>query len=89
MTGVCGKIDGMTSTVVSSFGSALRRRRTEQNISVRRLAFRSGLTPATISALETERVAAPNLITAWKLAGALGIPLQDLISDIEEELPPC
>lgn len=78
----------MPITVVNrSFGSVLRARRSEADISLRRLAFRSGLTPAAVSAIETEKVAAPNLITAWKLAATLGVSLGAMVEELEEEVP--
>ena len=65
-----------------AFGLAVRRRRTQAGISQERLAELADVERAYVSALERGK-RNPTLLTQQRLAGALGITLQQLIADTE------
>jgi transcriptional regulator with XRE-family HTH domain len=63
---------------------SLKRRRLERALSLSELARRSGVSKATLSALE-RGIGNPSVDTVWALAQALSIPFGDLFEDAEEE----
>lgn len=73
-------------------GRNVRAVREERLLSQRELAERSGVAKITIATLELGRSAHPRRRTVEKLAGALGVPVEDLIGEDltrpKEEAPP-
>ena len=61
----------------------LERHRRNRGLSQRALAEQSGVSPATIYELETGRRPDPRPSTLAKIADALGVEVQDLLSDEE------
>lgn len=64
---------------------SLKRRRLERALSLSELARRSGVSKATLSALE-RGIGNPSVDTVWALAQALSIPFGDLFEDAEEDV---
>lgn len=69
--------------LVREFGAVVRRLRLEQGFSQERFAERSGLHRTYIGSIERgEKVV--TIVTANKLARALGITLADMFSELEQ-----
>jgi transcriptional regulator with XRE-family HTH domain len=64
----------------------LRRLRAEKRVTVRELAEKTDLTPATVSRLENLKQSA-RPITAQVIADALGVQVSDLLGEEEQEPP--
>lgn len=62
--------------------SDLRRRRKELRMSIRAVAAKAGISAASVRAMETGLFQG-KLMTRQKIAGALGIPLRDLMTPEE------
>ena len=69
-----------------TFGTEVRRRRTELGISLAKLAMLSGLTPNYIGKLERGKVN-PALSTMTLIAAGLGVHLRELIGDMAQLSP--
>jgi transcriptional regulator with XRE-family HTH domain len=63
----------------------LRRRRLERAISLSELARRSGISKATLSALERGN-GNPSVDTVWALAQALNVPFGELFDDVSDDV---
>ena len=68
-------------------GAAIRYWRKRNNMSQEELARRAGIAPTSIVRLESGEVRAPRLSTLQSLAGALQIPLAELIQYVAEIKP--
>lgn len=65
----------------SAFAVLVRATRLRRRLSLRGLALASGLSFQHIHQLETGKVANPSLDTARRLAGALGLLVEDLLRE--------
>ena len=70
--------------IAVKFGQALRRCRTERNLSQETLAFETNVDRVFISHIE-QGLKQPTITTIVKLARGLGISPSDLVSEMEEE----
>ena len=66
------------------FGTILKRRRMQANVSQEELAFRAGVDRTYISRLE-RGIRQPTITTLIGLGVALGIPAAELVSETEQE----
>lgn len=73
----------MAEQIGTRIGTAIRRERTAQGISVSELARRSGVSKATVSQLESGG-GNPSVETLWALGDALGVPFARLVDDTPE-----
>jgi transcriptional regulator with XRE-family HTH domain len=71
------KSDPVRSQNIKQLGKAIKARRTAAHLTVRGLAEQSGLTPATISRIETGQIDSPRPDHLLSLATALGTDLED------------
>jgi transcriptional regulator with XRE-family HTH domain len=71
-------------TLLAAFAIVLRRRRLTAGMTQEALAQKAGLSPRYISLLETRRYQ-PTLATVDQLALSLGVPLTELVAEIEAE----
>ena len=69
-------------------GETIRHHRQRQGMTQEELARRAGLAPTSIVRLESGEVRAPRLSTLESLAGALQIPVAELVQYVAEIKPP-
>ena len=62
---------------MTSLGGRIKSLRAERGLQQRQLAEKAGMTPSTVSQIESGRLT-PSLPTLGKLAGALGVPIASL-----------
>lgn len=72
----------MEKEVRASIGEKIRRLRTGGNLSIQKLAQKSGVSPAGIYKLEMNEMT-PSIVTLMKIAGALGKKASYFIEDVE------
>ena len=70
--------------IAAKFGRALRKCRTQRNLSQEALAFESDVDRVFISHIE-QGLKQPTITTIAKLARGLGISPSDLVSEMEED----
>ena len=68
----------MSTQSLPDIGKQVSKLRNGQSMSVAELAKRSGLSKGMISQIEQNKTN-PTLLSVWKIASALGVPLQNLI----------
>jgi transcriptional regulator with XRE-family HTH domain len=78
------RVGGTVQEIVDRCASNLRRLRRARDMSVSELARRSGVAKGTLSTLESGS-GNPTVETLWSLAGALGVPMADLLAEVTEE----
>jgi transcriptional regulator with XRE-family HTH domain len=69
--------------ITQKFSGALRKLRTEKNMTQEELAQRSGVDYKYLQKLEGQNPSSPTLTTLEKLANGLDIPLVELIQSIQ------
>lgn len=70
-------------------GEAIRFFRNQQDMTQEELARRAGIAPTSIVRLESGEVQAPRLSTLHKLAGALQVPISELVQYVSEVKAPA
>lgn len=72
----------MTSTLTEpSIASLIRKHRTERGLTQEALARNAGVTVSSIARIETRATASPQTATLRRIAGALGVSINDLIPE--------
>jgi transcriptional regulator with XRE-family HTH domain len=69
-------------------GKAIKRMRVQNGLTQEQLAARASVSPSSLHYIETG-VNSPSVRTLGKIAGALGVPVADLLAGIGDEFEPA